>query len=86
MTKSRKWAAGVYDPAVGFMVAGGWGDQTAETSSDGASFTRIGTDPSYMTFTLSKGVGGLSLCFVCQRHRGKKNVVCHLLPILVILL
>ena len=46
MTKSRKWAAGVYDPSVGFMVAGGWGDQTAETSSDGASFTRIGTDPS----------------------------------------
>ena len=43
MTKSRKWAAGVYDPSVGFMVAGGWGDQTAETSSDGASFTRIGT-------------------------------------------
>ena len=43
MTKARKWAAGVYDPSIGFIVAGGWSDKTAEKTFDGVTFTRIGT-------------------------------------------
>ena len=42
MSRERKWAAGVYDPSFGFIVAGGWNDVTAEKTLDGETFTPIG--------------------------------------------
>ena len=42
MSKGRRWAAGVYDSGSGFMVVGGWSDNTGEKTLDGETFTAIG--------------------------------------------
>ena len=42
MSKGRRWAAGVYDSGSGFVVVGGWSDNTGEKTLDGETFTAIG--------------------------------------------
>ena len=42
MSKGRRWAAGVYDSGSGFVVVGGWRDNTGEKTLDGETFTAIG--------------------------------------------
>ena len=67
MNRERKWAAGVYDPSFGFIVAGGWNDVTAEKTLDGETFTPIGNSPD-MTFALRNSLIKTKnyLCCCCE--------------------